>query len=179
MLANSVSHEFALLFILNLIWKMEHLNLKSRGKRPFLASFFFSFLILSASHSFAQQAIDCCDQTTNYNPPPNEIGWYLCLSKSVPVGYGCTGCSTAVNCKWLHFSNTSYIVSGSPSMIVEKCCYTKFKLRITKDANSSSFIFCYVSNNWDCKQGCDNAWTIKDVTHGQPGSTVTEGACTS
>jgi hypothetical protein len=143
-------------------------------------SLLLSAVIIFAADSARSQPIDCCTQTEDYNPVWPDHGWYLCISKTVPAAYQCTNCSTAVNCKWIHFSNTSFKMSVTqPPTMVEWCCYKKFKLRIYKDANSSSFVLCHVSNSWDCKQECNNSWTIQDVTSGLPGTTLTEGNCNS
>lgn len=134
--------------------------------------------VLSVLASIASAQIDCCDETNDYNGnPPSPPGYFLCLSKTVP--YPCMpACSAAFNCKWIHFRNQNWIASvGPPPTITEYCCYTKFKLRITKDSSSSTWAVCNVSNNWDCKGGdCDDAWTINDVT-ALPGTGITEGAC--
>lgn len=151
-------------------------------RRYALLSFFLTFfLTFSAGNAFAQ-VIDCCEPTDDYDqsltlPDP---GYYLCVSKTVPGPYQCLNCSTALNCKWLHFRNLNAVYhSGRPASYDPTCCYTKFELTITKDANSSSFVLCYVSNNWDCKTGCDDAWTIRDITAPGPPTTITEGACNS
>lgn len=153
---------------------MLHYSHTHQGKRRLLLS--LSVLILSAGNVRAQNS--CCTETETYGHPTNDwYGWYLCMSKTVPTAYQCTSCSTAVNCKWLHFDNESFLLTGDPPQITGKCCYTKFKLRIYKDPNSSDFSFCNISNNWDCKTECNNNWTISKVIDGQEVATLTEGNC--